>query len=1189
MCASKDGTIYNDTFCEKHEKPELQRACETKTNCEFQWFTSQWSKCSAECGKGVQSRAIVCGTFDGEIVKRAADESSCDADSKPEESRECDGPTECPGQWFSGPWSDCSVKCGGGQKSRKILCLVDNKPADSAKCDAESIEFGSEDCNMEACVDDETLPVDTTARTVTEDVDEGEEYCDEDEETDEDDATAEIGLLARFGDEDQDGVTKADVTLDTSSDGFELDETTPTESSLMTDEVMMSDSTGFETQSTVSDAAMTSSSSFEGSGSTTMMDGSGDDIEDATMTADEDSQTTIESLVTDAVTEAVSSSSYDSVESSTMIQGSSVTESVTETATDSQTTVETTESSESTTSETVTESSATTESSETTSDSTSESTYETSTMDSTTDSASESTTADAETTTESATDATADAATQMAGETTTSADMETTTGSVSEDDSMASTTEAVSGTTMESATDATETTDSITDNVTTEESIMETTVSSASDSTDATEATDASSSTSDMPEGTTESVRLDARFGDDSTGTDIDIWSTTPSGEEEDGMSTTSNVLSEILAIEQKPKKCKPRPKVPGCVKSKYGCCPDNSTEAKGPFDEGCPIPETCKETKHGCCPDEVTPAKGPKNRGCPKEDCKKTLFGCCPDKKTPSKGNDNEGCPVEPEKPKGCAASKFGCCADGKTDAKGKQHQGCKEEEKPAEKPKEDKPKEDKADDVSLGSRVDADKEDEPKTKGCAESEFGCCPDGKTEATGKDYKGCDIVDEKDCTKSHFGCCPDGKTSATGPENAGCAECHNEIFGCCPDGITPAHGAHGEGCCLDSEFGCCPDNIKAASGPHLEGCGCEVTQFGCCPDGEKTALGPNNAGCGCAYTEHGCCPDKSTEARGPKFEGCSCETFQFGCCPDGVSVPKGPANYGCYCAHSEFKCCPDGVTHAKGPNFDGCTCAHSEHGCCPDGVMAAGGANFEGCENVPISAQKACGLKKDAGSGHKYAVKYFYDDEYGACARFWYGGEEGNANRFDDIEKCKAVCEEPTGKDACQLPKVQGPCGGYEPMWYFDDARKQCQQFVYSGCLGNNNRFATREACEGHCAAGQSLPVCSQPAEEGPCNGTFERWHFDEEVQQCRPFRFGGCKGNKNNFETEAACKYGCQKPGIHNGKCQSVVFVIIVCRLILYPFVVLICLHLYCIEPATQWLVMDNFGCGDGDRCYYW
>ena len=55
--------------------------------------------------------------------------------------------------------------------------------------------------------------------------------------------------------------------------------------------------------------------------------------------------------------------------------------------------------------------------------------------------------------------------------------------------------------------------------------------------------------------------------------------------------------------------------------------------------------------------------------------------------------------------------------------------------------------------------------------------------------------------------------------------------------------------------------------------------------------------------------------------------------------------------------------------------------------------------------------------------------------------------------------------------------------------------------------------------------------------EAGPCNGTFERWYYDKETDACHPFYFGGCKGNKNNYPTEASCGYHCKKPGVHKRK----------------------------------------------------
>lgn len=182
-CASKSGKIYNETFCANRQLPELSRPCNQTVECDYQWFSSQWSKCSVECGKGVQTRNIVCGKLSKGGVTPAEDESKCDAEDKPENTKECDTGKKCEGQWFTGPWSDCNKKCGGGKRTRKVLCIGDGNAVAPAKCGEDDIAFSSEDCNKEPCVDDELIPIDTTAKPIEED-DEGEDWCDEDEESD---------------------------------------------------------------------------------------------------------------------------------------------------------------------------------------------------------------------------------------------------------------------------------------------------------------------------------------------------------------------------------------------------------------------------------------------------------------------------------------------------------------------------------------------------------------------------------------------------------------------------------------------------------------------------------------------------------------------------------------------------------------------------------------------------------------------------------------------------------------------------------------------------------------------------------------------------------------------------------------------------------------------------------------------
>lgn len=51
----------------------------------------------------------------------------------------------------------------------------------------------------------------------------------------------------------------------------------------------------------------------------------------------------------------------------------------------------------------------------------------------------------------------------------------------------------------------------------------------------------------------------------------------------------------------------------------------------------------------------------------------------------------------------------------------------------------------------------------------------------------------------------------------------------------------------------------------------------------------------------------------------------------------------------------------------------------------------------------------------------------------------------------------------------CRLLPDVGPCRASQPRWFYDTSSRKCEEFIYGGCRGNENNFATKEACEAKC------------------------------------------------------------------------------------------------------------------------
>ncbi|GFW45575.1 kunitz-type U19-barytoxin-Tl1a [Trichonephila clavipes] len=122
-------------------------------------------------------------------------------------------------------------------------------------------------------------------------------------------------------------------------------------------------------------------------------------------------------------------------------------------------------------------------------------------------------------------------------------------------------------------------------------------------------------------------------------------------------------------------------------------------------------------------------------------------------------------------------------------------------------------------------------------------------------------------------------------------------------------------------------------------------------------------------------------------------------------------------------------------------------------------------------------------------------------------------------------------CPQRESEKNCHEEADGGMCRGYFPMYYYDTESETCKEFIYGGCQGNGNRYATKEECLRTCAnvwSSDDSNVCDLPAETGRCRGFFPRYHFDKSTGECKRFVYGGCGGNGNNFKTEEECQNQC-------------------------------------------------------------
>ncbi|KAM9359397.1 kunitz-type protease inhibitor 2 [Symphorus nematophorus] len=174
-----------------------------------------------------------------------------------------------------------------------------------------------------------------------------------------------------------------------------------------------------------------------------------------------------------------------------------------------------------------------------------------------------------------------------------------------------------------------------------------------------------------------------------------------------------------------------------------------------------------------------------------------------------------------------------------------------------------------------------------------------------------------------------------------------------------------------------------------------------------------------------------------------------------------------------------------------------------------------------------------------------------------------------------ETEKTNETAE--TNNIRCRLPMKVGSCRAAFSRFYYDVTNQSCRSFTYGGCEANGNNFNSRDDCEKACTgvtgsvlpdestpppppikAARMVPAlrtnvsqdpegpveseaaptetsaddfaerCGAEPDIGPCRAAFKRWSYNKETGSCQPFIYGGCRGNKNNYESEESCIAAC-------------------------------------------------------------
>nr|XP_008267402.1 kunitz-type protease inhibitor 1 isoform X1 [Oryctolagus cuniculus]XP_008267403.1 kunitz-type protease inhibitor 1 isoform X1 [Oryctolagus cuniculus] len=238
-------------------------------------------------------------------------------------------------------------------------------------------------------------------------------------------------------------------------------------------------------------------------------------------------------------------------------------------------------------------------------------------------------------------------------------------------------------------------------------------------------------------------------------------------------------------------------------------------------------------------------------------------------------------------------------------------------------------------------------------------------------------------------------------------------------------------------------------------------------------------------------------------------------------------------------------------------------------------LTPAGSDQPENTANVTVTVLSAkqtedyCLASNKVGRCRGAFPRWYYDPTEQICKRFIYGGCLGNKNNYLREKECMLACRGvqggPSGLSRREGREGRGPCWSLAvlPLTSLFSLPGPLMERHHPVCSGTCH--PTQFRCSDGCCIDSFLecddtPDCPDASDEatcekytsgfdelqrihftsnkghcvdqpdtGLCHESIPRWYYNPFTERCDRFTYGGCYGNKNNFEDEQQCLESCR------------------------------------------------------------